>query len=127
MEVPRLLLIDDEPEIGSFLRTVAEGCGFQVTVTSAPEAFKSAYESVQPNVIALDLAIPGTDGIELLSFLAERGCRAKILILSGFDREILDAAQRLGEARGLDIAGVVAKPARPAQLRNLLRELRTAA
>jgi len=127
MERDRLLLIDDEPEIGSFVGTVAEDCGYQVAVTSAPEAFKSAYASFRPTVIALDLAVPGTDGIELLQFLAEQGCPAKILILSGLDRCVLEIAERLGEARGLSMAGIIPKPAPAAELRKLLSGLQAVA
>jgi DNA-binding response OmpR family regulator len=127
MEPDRLLLIDDEPEIGSFIRTVAEDCGYQVAATSAAQAFKSAYASFRPTVIALDLAIPGTDGIELLKFLAEQDCPARILLLSGLGRGVLETAERLDEARGLDMVGIISKPGPIAELRSLLSNLHSVA
>ena len=41
-------------------------------------------------MVALDLGMPGMDGIELLRFLAEQDYRAPVLIVSGFDRRILE-------------------------------------
>ena len=127
MTMERLLVIDDEPDIGSFIKTVAESCGYEVTITSDSESFKKEYSSLRPDVVALDLAIPNTDGIELLRFLAEEGCDARVLIISGFDQRVLESAWRLGSARGLRMAGMITKPARVADLRSLLNNLRKVA
>jgi DNA-binding response OmpR family regulator len=123
----RLLLVDDEPHVGMVIRRVAEGCGFEVQITSRADEFRVAYEIFQPQVIALDLAIPDNDGIELLRFLAEAECQAQILIVSGFDTKVLDSAGRLGEAMGLRMAGLISKPMRVAELRSLFDRLRQAA
>jgi hypothetical protein len=48
------------------------------------------------------------DGVELLRFLADEDFRAPVLIVSGFDRRVLESAFRLGEALGLNMAGPVA-------------------
>ena len=119
----RMLLIDDDPEIATYIRTVAEGCGFEVLVTNRAEEFIEAYDNFQPDAISLDLAIPGMDGIELLRFLADKACAAKIFIASGFGGNILAAAERLCLARGLKMAGVIAKPMRPTDLRQLFNSV----
>ena len=122
-----LLIIDDEPEIGALLCKIAEGCGYRASSTERPDEFKTRYDETKPQVVILDLAIPGTDGIELLRFLADKGSRAQILIISGLDRSVLEAAKTLGHARGLNVAGVVTKPLRVAELRLLLGNLQAAA
>jgi CheY-like chemotaxis protein len=68
--------------------------------------------------------MPGMDGIELLRFLAEQDYRAPVLIVSGFDRRILESAFRLGEALGLNMAGPVEKPVRFEELAAMLSELK---
>ncbi|MBU0723750.1 MAG: response regulator [Alphaproteobacteria bacterium] len=123
MSINRLLLIDDDPDIGEFVRKVAEGAGYDVISTSDPATFKTSLDSFAPTVIMLDLAMPSMDGVELIRFLAERKCPARILIISGFDSKMLDAAHRLGDAHGLPMAGVVQKPVRVAELRQLLAGL----
>jgi len=64
------------------------------------------------------------DGVELLRFLAEQGSRAPVLIISGFDRRVLESAFRLGEALGLQMVGPLEKPVRFQELEQVLRELR---
>lgn len=121
---PRLLLIDDEPALGAFLANAAEGCGFDPTLTSQDEEFRSTFLQDPPEMVALDLGMPGMDGVELLRFLAERNYRQPVLIVSGFDRRVLDSAFRLGEALGLNMAGPLEKPVRLEELENLLNELK---
>jgi CheY-like chemotaxis protein len=64
------------------------------------------------------------DGVELLRFLAEQEYRAPVLIVSGFDRRVLESAFRLGEALGLNMAGPVEKPVRLDALEQVLSQLR---
>lgn len=120
------LLIDDEPGIGSFIRRVADGCGFVAASTTDIDAFKRIYGAHPVEVIAVDLSMPGTDGVEVLHFLAETGCRASVLVISGFDRRVVEASIRLGEALGLRMAGIMAKPLRVEEVRSLLIGLKAA-
>ncbi len=120
---PRLLLVDDEPEVGKFVCNVGKAAGYDVRFTRSAGSFKVEYQARPPDVVILDLVMPGTDGIELLAFLAEQRSRAQILLMSGFDERIREAAQRLGEAQGLMMAGIVPKPVRADKLRALLESL----
>jgi DNA-binding response OmpR family regulator len=117
---PRLLIIDDEPDICDFIRDVAAGEGYDVTAANRAEDFKAAFAGGEADVIVLDLTLPGTDGIELLNYLAAVGTRARILIVSGYDESIRRMAFTIGAARGLDMVGVLPKPVRVADLRGLL-------
>ena len=47
--------------------------------------------SQRPDMVALDLGMPGMDGVELLRFLAEQDYRSPVLIVSGFDRRVLES------------------------------------
>lgn len=124
MRQPRLLLIDDEPALAGFVADVARDCGFDPVLTSTNEEFRSALLAQRPDMIALDLGMPGMDGVELLRFLAEHDCRAPVLIISGFDRRVLESAFRLGEALGLTMVGPLEKPVLAEQLDRVLTEMR---
>jgi CheY-like chemotaxis protein len=76
-------------------------------------------------MVAVDLGMPGMDGVELLRFLAEHEYENPVLIVSGFDRRVLESAFRLGEALGLNMAGPVEKPVRFEDLGSLLSQLRS--
>jgi DNA-binding response OmpR family regulator len=122
----RILVIDDQPEIGRLICALGESFGLRVEVTSDAESFKSAFEAEQPDLLVVDMAIPNFDGIELLTFLSERSCRSSILIISGIGRTFLSVASRFGQLRGLKILGTMSKPLRSAELETIFKTLRVA-
>ena len=124
MAQPRLLLIDDEPALADFLANAARESGFDPVITSQDRQFRDEFLANRPNMVALDLGMPGMDGVELLRFLAHQDYRAPVLIVSGFDRRVLESAFRLGEALGLNMTGPVEKPVRLENLEALLNELK---
>ena len=124
MPQPRLLLIDDEPALAEFLANAATACGFDPIVTARDEQFREEFVANRPEMVALDLGMPGMDGVELTRFLAEQEYRGPVLIVSGFDRRVLESAFRLGEALGLQMVGPVEKPVRFEVLEELLGKLK---
>jgi CheY-like chemotaxis protein len=123
MTAPRLLMCDDEPDVGAFVRRIAEDLGFEMHFTHQAGDFAPLYHASRPDVVILDLVMPGTDGIELLRFLAKQRSSARILLMSGFNPTIREAAVLLGEAHSLNMVGIVPKPVRAAELRDLLNRL----
>ena len=124
MTQPRLLLIDDEPTLAEFLASAATESGFEPVITEQDEQFRQAFLAERPDMVALDLGMPGMDGIELIRFLADHDYSAPVLIVSGFDRRVLESAFRLGEALGLTMVGPVEKPVRFDALEDVLSRLR---
>ncbi len=121
---PRILIIDDEPEMCDFVRGIAIEAGYEAVTANTSEEFKAHFGAVAVDVVVLDLTLPGTDGIELLNYMSEMGTKARILIVSGYDAGIRRMAYTIGVARGLDMAGVLAKPVRVAELRGLLAQFK---
>lgn len=124
MSQPRLLLIDDEPRLAEFLANAARTSGFDPVITARDDEFREAFIANQPEMVALDLGMPGMDGVELTRFLADQDYRGPVLIFSGFDRRVLESAFRLGESLGLSMAGPVEKPVRLDVLEELLTRLK---
>ena len=121
---PLLLVIDDEPFVARFLAHAAEECGYRALATATADAFRREYHLLRPDAVAIDLAMPGSDGVELLRFLAAEHCRSPVLIVSGFDRRVLESSVRLGEALGLNMIGPLMKPVLVAELKAVLGSLR---
>lgn len=124
MKKPVLLVIDDEPVLAEFIATAAHECGYEPVLTSDDQQFRDEFVTTRPDMVALDLGMPGMDGVELIRFLADQKFEAPVLIVSGFDRRVLEAAFRLGEALGLTMAGPIEKPARLEVLEELLTRLK---
>jgi DNA-binding response OmpR family regulator len=107
---PVLLLIDDDPLVGRFIAHAGEACGYRAVRTTGVERFRQAYRTRTPDAVAVDLGLAGCDGIEIMRFLADVGCTVPVLVISGFDRRVLEASVRLGETLGLNMAGALEKP-----------------
>ena len=60
-----------------------------------------------------------------IQFLADEGYEEPVLIISGFDRRVLESAYRLGEALGLQMIGPLEKPARLEELEAILNQVRS--
>lgn len=116
----RLLIIDDEPAFLKFVRRIAESLGHEVSATSDATDFKDVYRSLDPNFIIVDIVMPGVDGIEILTWLAEQRCQAKVVVVSGFNPYYSEFARLIGTARGLESVRVFAKPIRATDLRGAL-------
>ena len=117
----RLLVIDDDPDISQFIADAADMAGYVCEATNTAAAFKQALE-LEPALIIMDLVMPDTDGIELLRHLGDRGCRATIVLMSGFDKRVLRVAEDLANEHGLHVAARLQKPFRLAELLSLLEQ-----
>jgi len=108
---PTLLVADDEEEIGEIFRALAEDLGFDVTCVTEGSEVVELVDRMRPTVIALDLRMPGTDGVEVIRELGRRSCKAAIVLMSGMDQRTLSSVQALGNELSLDIGGTLTKPA----------------
>ena len=124
MALPRLLLIDDEPALAAFVAKAADMCGFEPVIAEQDQQFRDLFQASRPQMVALDLGMPGMDGVELLRFLGAQDYKEPVLIISGFDRRVLESAYRFGEALGLQMVGPLEKPARLEQLEEILNRVR---
>ncbi len=116
----RLLIVDDAPDFGDFVRQVAEGCGYEVTVTTGGKQFMEFYDAVDPTAIVLDMIMPEIEGTELVQWLAARRCDAKVIIITGFHPDYAALAGKLGKIGGLSSVATLVKPVGAAQLRTVL-------
>ncbi|MFM8681897.1 MAG: EAL domain-containing protein [Alphaproteobacteria bacterium] len=115
---PRILVVDDDPGIASLIADAARDSGCVASTMHDLSAFDAATLSC--DVIVLDLMMPGMDGVEALRALAAAGTRSRIVLVSGLEQRIIDSARRVAAMQGLDVAGVLRKPFRPADIRAAL-------
>jgi two-component system copper resistance phosphate regulon response regulator CusR len=114
----RLLLVEDEVEIQSFLQRSLTEAGYQVEAAGdARTAERMTVESTH-DVLVVDLGLPDEDGLSLILRLRQLGLRAPVLILSA--RRSVD-----DRVRGLEQGGddYLTKPFALAELLARLRNL----
>ena len=114
----RLLLVEDEIDIQSFLRTSLEEAGYQVAPAADGKTAEQLAIDGQFDILIVDLGLPDQDGISLILKLRKLGVRAPVLILSA--RRSVD-----DRVRGLEQGGddYLTKPFALAELLARLRNL----
>jgi DNA-binding response OmpR family regulator len=116
----RVLVIDDEAPIRLLCRVNLEAEGMKVIeAADGPTGLEQAREEV-PDVVLLDVMMPGLDGWRVAEQLLEDERTNEIPIIF-----LTARAEFRDRARGLDIGGVdyVTKPFNPLELAPLVREL----
>lgn len=116
-----LLVVDDDVSICETLRLIGEGCGFRVSTSNTAEEFRAGYTASCPDYITLDLGLGNSDGIELLRWLANQKSRSTIILISGYDSKVMNAAALLGRAHALIILATLQKPIDIEHLKCLLQ------
>ena len=98
----RVLVVDDHPAVRRGLRTFLELAGDLAVVGEAADgpAALDLIATLEPDVVLLDMMLPGMDGVAVLRELRRRGLTTRVLVVTSFtDRARLLPAVRAG-ARG---------------------------
>ncbi len=121
-------LVIDDNEFTRIVVTKALGAlGATGVATAANGAEALAYmESAEspPDVLLVDLRMPGMSGLELLIRLSEQGYGGAVILISGTDEETLAAARDLAKDRNVNVLGTLAKPVDAQSLADLLTQVR---
>jgi DNA-binding response OmpR family regulator len=119
----RLLIVEDDLRVSAELRHEAERLGLTVEELSDPAWVRDKVASWKPSIIAMDLVMPGTDGLELIGIIAEQKYSGHLILMSGGFELYLKMAEEMANARGLRVAATLTKPLRPKQFSYLLMTL----
>ena len=83
----RILIVEDHEDLADALRTNLRSEGYHATVASDGRQALAMVRTDPPDIIVLDLGIPGLDGLGLLSRLRTEGYWCPVLILSARDSD----------------------------------------
>ncbi len=121
---PTVLVLDDDPDMADLLGLIATRAGFRAVVTTTFDAFRREHAR-RPDVVILDLVMPGTDGVEVIRYMAARRSESALMLVSSVTPRVLAAAERLAAAQGLNVIGAVRKPIVPEEVASALAERHT--
>jgi two-component system response regulator AtoC len=97
MNPGHILIVDDEPGMRRYLQTVLELDAYKVSTASNGEEAIEKVQRDQPDVVLLDVVMPGPDGLETLKRIREARPTTKVVMLSCVrDTRKVAMAMRLG-------------------------------
>ena len=117
-EGPRVLVVDDDPQTREFVRVNLEMEGYSVREASGAEEALAAIEDTAPELVLLDVVMPGVDGWQMLQRMQERHGSIPVIMFSGKIGE--NAA---GDAKQRGASGFLGKPFDPQQLIERAKQL----
>jgi diguanylate cyclase (GGDEF)-like protein len=130
-EPARVLSVEDDPQQAAFLRTVLESGGYEVRICSDPAHFETDLSSFRPELVLMDVVLPGMSGYDLVRYIRqeERHATLPVLMITSEGRaEARIQATRAGAddfllkpvAHGLLLSAVAARIERARFLRGLI-------
>lgn len=82
--VKRVLVIDDEENIRLLYKEELADEGYEVSVAASAQEALAKIEAERPDLITLDIRMPGVDGIEFLRLLRERDRDLPVIIVTAY-------------------------------------------
>ena len=109
-EPPRILVVDDDPQTLRFVRDALSRAGYAPLVTGSPDEIPHLIQSEGPQLVLLDLLLPGGDGIELLGRVPELSDQP-VIFISAYGRD-----ETVARALESGAADYIVKPFSPTEL-----------
>ena len=114
-ERPRVLAVDDDPNDLRYVRDTLAKSGYDPVVTGDPEEAVRLMEDMRPDLVLLDLMLPGIDGIDLMKDILDVA-DVPVIFLSVYGRE-----EVIARAFDMGATDYVAKPFSPTELSARIR------
>jgi DNA-binding NtrC family response regulator len=98
-----ILLVDDDRQVGRYLKKALEENGYHVTATTSAKQALAIIKEHMPDLLILDLQIPEPDGFYLLKAERSKFPYLRILVISGYlHGALLEAAKIFGAIATLE-------------------------
>jgi DNA-binding response OmpR family regulator len=78
----KILIVDDEQDFREMLELILEQRGYKVDMVNDGDEFLENVDKLQPNLIILDVMMPGPSTKEILDKLKEKKCKPKIILMT---------------------------------------------
>ena len=110
-----VLLVDDEAIVGQRLKPALAKIGCNVETFEDPKSAMKRIDEKEFDIVVTDIMMPDVDGIQLLEYVQKKSERTKVIMITGYATEALAR-----EAMGKGAFDIIAKPFRPADLRDMI-------
>ncbi len=126
LEVPRLLIIDDDPVQRTLIARAAENTGYRVVAVDSCRAAIEQLKTGRFDCLTLDLTLEDGDGFDIMWQMANAGQRVPVMVVSGTDAKSRHTCRTRMKELGIEVTQSFGKPVDLAVLRIALANLRSA-
>jgi two-component system response regulator MtrA len=116
-------MIDDEAGMAKVVGLTAEKLGLEFRSVTNSRGAVDQFLEYHPDIVLLDMIMPGKDGIDVLNEILATGVPTKIVLVSGYGDGYLNLAEGLGAFHGSGGFPILKKPFRNGQLVALLSDM----
>src|SRR5437868_13439227 len=118
-EATNILLVDDEPGMLRYIRTLLEVDDYKVeTASTGEEALQRVEKGLEPDMVLLDVLMPGIDGLQTLEQLRQMRPGVKVVMLS-----CVSDTRKVVQAMRLGAQDYLTKPFQKSELDNVIQQL----
>lgn len=116
----RILVVDDDPDIQQFCRTVLEAAGYEVASAQSAEEGRQRMTGSRPDLVVLDVIMETADaGFEMARWIGRKFPGLPVIMLSS----IADAADQVFDTSTLPVSALVNKSMTPKELLHQVEKL----
>ena len=116
MSAGHILIVDDEPSMRRYLQTVLELDSYQVSTAANGDEAVEKVQKHSPDLVLLDMVMPGPDGLETLQRIREARPSTKVVMLS-----CVRDTRKVAQAMRLGAQDYLSKPVQKEEMDDVLR------
>jgi EAL domain-containing protein (putative c-di-GMP-specific phosphodiesterase class I)/FixJ family two-component response regulator len=120
---PHAFVIDDEEGICQLITMTLSTMGLDAERFHTAQDAVRALEGQLPAIIFLDVALKGSDAVDVIRGLGEKGYGGIVQLMSGSNVSLLEDVRRVGARHGLNMLPPVSKPFRPSTIRQIVTSM----
>lgn len=117
----RVLIIDDQQISARRVGAIAERLGFTTRFLRHTLDFEYVMQRWHPDIVAVQMAMPDQQEIEVLEYLQQTGFPGRVLLTGNVNANALEDAARVARENGLIIASVLPMPLSDGQIEGTLK------
>lgn len=114
----KILVVDDEKEVCEYTASHLKRKGYDPMVANAPDEALVIIKEQNPDIMVLDVNLPGMSGTELLKIVRQFNTKIKVLMISGYPMSLQDP-----QFNGLNISEFMQKPVPLSALDSMLAKI----
>ncbi len=118
--MPRILIVDDDPEVRSVFRRILERDGHSITEAENGKRGSELYQAGDFDLVLMDLVMPEQEGLESIQKIRAADPHARIIAISGGGQDL--GFEYLRMARAFGALDALQKPVRAAELSGAVQQ-----